>query len=41
MKNIFKFLKNEPVALYYIVLASGLVVPVVVVIVVFVLRGAL
>ena len=41
MKRIFKFLKNEPIALYYIALASGLIVPVVVFVAVFVLRGAL
>ena len=41
MKRIFKFLKNEPVALYYIVFASGLIVPVVVFVAAFVLRGAL
>ena len=41
MKRIIKFLKNKPIVLYYIVLASGLFVPVVVVIVVFVLRGVL
>lgn len=39
MKKIIEYLEDDPAALYYIALASGLIVPVIVMLIVYALRG--
>lgn len=38
-KKVIEYFKNEPAVLYYIMLASALIVPVIVSVIVFFVRG--